>query len=352
MNVEALYASELRRVMKDMEKCRREGDLSFAFITDLHHRASGNQLRAAAAVRELARSLKLDFVLNGGDTSANGPKSDVLAAQREMAEALTIPGVPVLTAKGNHDDNSIYDYEQKSGTVDHVVFPQETRAIWSAASEGVARYDEARPGALYYYADFPAKRVRVVVLDCTDHPYRRKEEGGLAYLGQWHYVFSEAQLHWLANRALDLRERPEWSVMILSHVAILQENVFGADRPIMNGEAAWSIVKAFRAGERMQAVGGKGEFAYRIDADFAAQGARDVLGCWFGHVHHDQVVTRDGIPNVSTLNACTLREFPESPKREEGSVIETAFDIVTADLGARICRLTRFGAGESRTIRY
>ncbi|WP_158299451.1 metallophosphoesterase family protein [Paenibacillus antri] len=346
------YASEIQAVAEAVEASRTEGALSFAFITDLHHRASGNQLRAAWALRELSARLRLDFVLHGGDASVNGPKEEVVTAQREMAEALAGAGVPVLTAKGNHDDNSIYDHERKTGSTEHVVFPQESKAIWGAASIAVARYDDSRPDSLYFYADFPEKRVRVVVLDCIDHPYRLKESGELAYVGQWHYVFSQGQLEWLAHRAFDLRDRPEWSVLILSHVAILQDGVFGTDHPVRNGEALWDIVKAFRTGDRFRGEGGEGEFAYRIDADFAAQGARDVIGCWFGHVHHDQVVVRDGIPNISAVNAWTLQEFPESPKREEGSITETAFDIVTADLGAKVCRLTRFGAGASRTVSY
>ncbi|MCS7458877.1 hypothetical protein N0M98_01880 [Paenibacillus doosanensis] len=49
------------------------------------------------------------------------------------------------------------------------------------------------------------------------------------------------------------------------------------------------------------------------------------------------------------MNAQTHRDFPEAPEREEGTLTETAFDIVTLDEAGNL-HFTRFGAGEDRLV--
>ncbi|RXZ83544.1 hypothetical protein EBB07_06995 [Paenibacillaceae bacterium] len=351
-NFEETYEQVAAAEAEKVAALQSDDTLNFIFITDPHHQPGGNMLRTASMIREAAGRLKLDFIVCGGDISINGIKPEVIEAQQQITEALNVSGTPLLMVKGNHDDNSIYDYNQNSGRADHVVYPEEWRELALKPVQGIAQFDAAHPTRLYYYVDFPLKKTRVVVLDCTDHPYTLNDTGELNYLGQWHYVFSSGQLEWLAREALAMGSQPYWSVLIVSHVPILQEGVMGTDHAVRNDEALWGIIKAFREGGVSTSQGGEGEFTYQVAADFSEQGPRTVIGCLFGHVHVDQVLYKDNIPMISTLNACTHREFPECPEREEGTVSETAFDIMTADFKKAELKAHRIGAGAHRTVDF
>ncbi|WP_139999595.1 metallophosphoesterase family protein [Paenibacillus paridis] len=350
--IDELYADITRTAIEVLSNNQNERTLNFVFITDLHHGFGGNQLSSARIIGEIAKDLPLDFILCGGDISINGPKTEVVAAQREMTAELAAAGVPLLMVKGNHDDNSIYDYELQSGGAEHVVYPDETREITLGPVKELACFNTEHPMSLYYYVDIPHKKTRVIVLDCTDFPYTHKENGELALLGQWHYIFSAKQLSWLADEALAFPNKADWRVLIASHVPILQEDIVGTDHAVRNDEALWGILKAFREGGTYVPGALQGAPEERVEADFSKQGPGTVIGCLFGHVHYDQVVYKDGIPMVSTLNACTHQEFADSPERVGGTDSEFAFDIMTADFEHSRISAYRMGAGMHRNFTY
>ncbi|MFC5701593.1 metallophosphoesterase family protein [Cohnella faecalis] len=352
VDIDEQYEQELDKAVKVLSAKQNESTLNFVFVTDLHHIQGGNQLRAARIIRELAARLPLDFILNGGDSCINAAKDVALAAQREIFEALRAPGVPLLTVKGNHDDNSIYGHERPETRAGHVIYPAETKALIQEGIPQAARWDESCPDSLYYYLDVEAKQTRVIVLDTMNIPYEAGSDGRLPYLGQWEYAFSSRQLNWLAHEALNLTGKPDWRVLIASHVEIIEDGVFGTDHPVANGEALWEIVKAFQSGSPYSLTGGEGDFAYAVEGDFSPQGKGKVIGCLFGHVHFDQTVYQDGIPMVSSLNACTRKEFPDCPEREPDTLSETALDIVTIDFERSRIDTYRFGAGEHRTVSF
>ncbi|CAM4481433.1 3',5'-cyclic AMP phosphodiesterase CpdA [Paenibacillus endophyticus] len=351
-DIEEIYSNLLDIAVQELSACLTDDTLNFVFITDLHHRKGGNMLRSATMIQQVASLLPLDFIVCGGDISINGPKSEVIAAQKEIVEALAASDAPLLMVKGNHDDNSIYDYELHSGSAANVVYPDESRGITLAPVQGKAKFNRNHPSGLYYYMDFPDKKTRVIVLDCTDIPYTHTDNGTLTYNGQWDYAFSNSQMNWLADEALALVGKAGWRVLLASHIAITQDGIFGADHSVRNGSALWGIVKAFREGNCFSSEGGEGDFTYQVAADFSEQGKGTVLSCLFGHVHHDQIVFRDEIPMVSSLNACTHKEFADSPEREEGTGSEAAFDIMAVDFEQSRIKAYRVGAGQHRMIDY
>jgi len=316
------YRADLIRIA---ETARREAEQSehsvrFIFYTDPHHWPDGNQLRAAAAIRLLARELPLDAIVCGGDFSENGPKGEVVRSQNEIVNALRAPTCPLLPVKGNHDDNSIHDYQLHSGGTEHVIFPHETYENLLKPLEGIVSFDRGNESGLYYYYDIPGKRTRIVVLNAIDIPYETGDNGMLRQNGQWQYAFSDRQLIWMSQEALDFSGKPDcdrWKALIFSHVAILQDGVEGADHPVTGGEAMWDIIREHRS---------------------------HVAACFFGHVHCDQVIVRDGIPMLSTLNGVTYG-------RGKDSIMETAFDVCSLNYAKGELVATRFGAGDSRTIR-
>lgn len=344
--------TEIDRVTELARQHQHEDTLDFIFITDTHHSIGGNQLFAAHAVRSIAESLNLDFIMHGGDFASNGLKEEVEAAQREILHALHMDQCPLFAVKGNHDDNSVYDYHHHPESSDNVIYPEEMYEYLCNPLEERVKGDSQRSDALYYYADFPVKRVRIIMLDCIDIPYELKPDGGLKYPGQWQYAFSNRQLNWLAQEALDFKKYPDaeqWQVLVLSHVPILQEGVFGTDHKIANDEALWGIIQAYKQAT-VYCSSSDGEFAYDVTVDFTRQSPGIVAACLFGHVHFDQVVIKDGIPMISTLNAVSYSDFEEAPARKYYTESETAFDVFSWDLSRHVMNVTRFGAGSDRKI--
>lgn len=347
------YSSTLDRVVKKSVRLRNEQTVNFVFITDMHHYAGGEQLHGAEALVRLSQAVPLDFIVSGGDMSLNGPKSAVIRAQKEISDGIAAASAPMLPIKGNHDDNSVYGYNDSHRHTRHVLFSEETFDLVFHRLDEVVTFDETNRNGMYYYMDLTEKRTRVVVLNCIDIPYLVKPDGGLKYQGQWKYVFSDKQLNWVAHRALNLRDKPDreqWQVIFFSHVAILQDNVSGADFAVKNGEAMWDIIQAFRNGIAFADSENDEEFSYELNADFTDQGAISVIACLFGHVHCDQAFMKDGIWMISTLNASCHQEFEDSPERIVGTATETAFDLMMVDCSAVAIHAVRIGAGEDRTI--
>lgn len=347
--------SETKEVLDRCRTVQNEETISFVFITDIHHRKGGNQLYAVEAIKQLAGQMRLDAVVCGGDHSQNGPKAEFMASQTELMDALHAVGLPFFPLKGNHDDNSIYDHYHDPDRTGNVVFPRESYELYIRRIESLVSLDPARPEGLYYYYDVPGRKMRIIVLNCIDIPYKTTDKGGLQYKGQWKYAFSNEQLHWMAHEALDFSDKPDsgdWSVVVFSHVAIGQEDVFGADHPVAGEKAMRGVIEAYRTGAAYRFAETDGDFVISVEADFSKSGPGNVTGCFFGHVHFDQVIVRDGIPLISTLNATTNRDFEEAPERILGTRGETAFDIVTIDKRLRTMHLTRFGAGCDRLVRF
>ncbi|MCM3268705.1 metallophosphoesterase family protein [Paenibacillus elgii] len=348
--------AEMDRVVKRWDELPQEEALQLLFVTDLHHWKGGNQLRTARAIQELTRRLPLDAVVCGGDHSLNGPLGDFMESQREIMRELSAAACPVLPLKGNHDDNSIHDFYHHPGSAGHVVFPEDSFDLYVQERQDAVTLDPEHPLGLYYFCDIPEKRVRIVVLNIVDIPYRVTEKGNLQYNGQWKYAFSDRQLNWVAHKAFDFSSKADaqnWRVVLFSHASVLQEGVFGGDHGIENDEAMWGIMKAFRNGTAYRSSR-EGEFGHDVETDYSQQGPGGLIASFFGHVHFDQMLLKDDIRVISTLNAYTKQDFEEAPARTEGTITETAFDLITIPVRGSEGRvyLTRFGAGEDRVTDY
>ncbi|QJD87100.1 metallophosphoesterase family protein [Cohnella herbarum] len=320
------FRAELSLIADKALKEQNDGIVRVLFYTDPHHMPGGNQLHAATAIRRLARSIPLDAIVCGGDFSENGPKEEVRQSQREILNALRVPECPLFPVKGNHDDNSIHDFHRKTGSTDHVIFPIESYEEWLKPLEGTVTFDKGNECGLYYFYDIEDKNTRIVILNSTDIPYVTADNGMLRQNGQWEYAFSERQLDWVRRKAFDFGGKAngdEWKVVIFSHVPIVQSGVTGADHEVSGGEAMWKIIRENR---------------------------RHVATCFFGHVHYDQVLFKDDIPMISTLNAVSYKDFDDCPDKIKGTLSETAFDIVRIDYAKGELTATRFGAGEDRTV--
>jgi DNA repair exonuclease SbcCD nuclease subunit len=347
--------SHFSGVLNKVKGLQNSETLNFIFVTDPHHEPGENQLRAARVIRKLAGAIRPDFIVCGGDLSINGDKSAVLAAQKEFMSELSVTECPTLPVKGNHDDNTIYDFYRNPHSIKNVVFPNESFELGFSKLEGKVCFDEGNKLGMYYFYDIPVKKTRIIILNAIDIPYQVTDKGNLLYNGQFKYAFSDRQLQWTAHKALRFSEKSDsagWRTILFSHVPILQEGLYGTDHGITNDTVMWDILKAFKIGAVYRSIPTTGDFSQSVEADFSGQGGGTLIACFFGHVHVDQSVQKDGITLVTTLNAATQQDFAETPARVSGTISETAFDIVTVDFSKQTIFTVRFGAGTDRMISF
>jgi len=327
--IQDYYRESMSKAVDRARSVQEQGTVDLLFLTDPHHQTGGNQLRAAAAAVQAAGELSVDCIVIGGDLFENGEKAQVLNARSEFMQAMRQASCPVFPIQGNHDDNSIYDYHRKLAGAPNVLFPVETYEELYRDLDGTVAFDKGNETGMYSYYDIPGKRTRIVMLNSVDIVYKIKSDGMLLQNGQWEYGFSDRQVEWVESKALNFRGLPdgdEWRAVIFSHLPIVQRGVKGyVDGEAGNGEKLWKIIK---------------------------QNRKHVAACLFGHVHIDQVLYQDGIPMISTLNAVSCRNYNECPERTVGTDAETAFDLVSIHYPTGELRMTRFGAGQDRIVRF
>lgn len=323
------YVEPLNEAIGRAKRAQTEGAVDIVFYTDPHHKPGGNQLRVAAAVRHAARALSADCIVVGGDLFENGPMETVKAAQSEIMQAVRMPECPSFPIKGNHDDNSIFDFHRNLPGAHNVIFPSEDYADMYRRLDEIVSFDKGNEIGLYYYYDIPRKKTRVVMLNSVDIVYKLNADGMLLQNGQWEYAFSDRQVEWVERRVFDfsgLPDRESWKVVFFSHLPIIQRGVKGyVDGEVGNGEKLWKAIRHNR---------------------------KHVVACLFGHVHIDQVLYHDGIPLISTLNAVSYSNYEQCPIRIVGMPSEAAFDLISIHYADRELRLTRFGAGLDRIVTF
>lgn len=129
------------------------------------------------SVVELANSLNIDAVLNLGDTCEGGSnvsKKTSLDAMALVADMMGDIQKPVLWAFGNHDNNEYDAFKgvYASRNISHYI----TTNNWVNYFSGRFNGDKS-----YYYVDFPAKQVRVIVANVCDYGDSIESDGTISF---------------------------------------------------------------------------------------------------------------------------------------------------------------------------
>ena len=337
------YEAQLTQKINETKTLQERGGakaFSFAFITDIH--LTSNSKNSFKLLEEIDKKANLRTIITGGDWVNNSDnKSEVIDQMREINYLIHNYKNKTLHCVGNHDDNTI------KNNYDLAILPNEMYANMFNFIEG--EFNEGKEEGLYYYKDDAKNKVRYIVLNSQDIRYIKNSDNTLAYKGQWDYAFRQHQLLWFSNVALDVPDS-NWSVIVISHVPPIKEDVVGSDRAITNADVAWDILTAFKNKTSYTSTATDGEFGQSISVDFTGKGG-DVI-CWLsGHVHADNIIDKNGIKLITTLND-SHDEREQAPARPIGTVSEQAFDIITVNKAIRQIKLKRIGAGEDREITY
>lgn len=335
-SVESCFAPDAEKAVRFARE-NSNADFVCGVVTDTHLSDNGEHTRQnIAAVDEqtpLACLIHLGDVLTGQlpeKVSRRLFKEELSAYRASVANGRLFP------VEGNHDGYRNETYQRQ--LVDCISLDEN----WSADTayldtlEGVTR----PAGKPYYDVDIPERALRLFFLctnDYTHDPvartFKKRDE------------ISLPQLSWLAER---LRALPEgYTVMVFSHIHPYRVNQPLSVNP--SYEAALELLHAYHYGQSCTI----GETSY----DFSACHG-DVAAWIHGHDHSDSQRLINGINVIGIASETAyipqlwnpLGVFP-SP-RDLNTANEDLWDVLAWRKSERLIRLSRFGAGEDKCVRY
>ena len=313
------------------EKIRRIKEigapLNFVFITDEHNRLNewashgepGKFELAVNAINSiqyiLDRCPEISFVVSGGDMGNDyDPDPERMrASHREVMDALYRLSVPVYCCIGNHDDGIGNSLDRGNYNIkDIAIFPEEMHRLCMKNSPTEENY---------YYIDDSKGNYRYVFLNTSDKAIYADQNYQQPF--GWRLEVSNRQAEWLEQEAL----KTERKIFIFSHSPIHNAGIYGTEgfpqgiKPyddLFNGPRIYYDIKQ----------------------------CPNVIAMIAGHVHYDNLLYDDGILSITSLCSFAQEWAPGCPRREIGTITETAFDIFSVTSEKVV--ITRFGAGEDR----
>ena len=355
------YAKKEAERVKNALPFKKKGDLRFAFLPDLHYKFNKEMQVSVSnivhSINELNKSAKIDFLCLGGDNVGNYPPSPQahVAMMAELASLLSWCDVPVFCVQGNHDDNSIHGRLSPESNVCRIgmsVSDDVQYDVLFAQSEKCPNFHGGGGKALYGYFDAKEADTRVIFLNSSGVPYR-VENGIMMYNQQWDFGYTEAQLTWLCDTAL--QNAPE-NVIFIQHMPFDTARKEDENETVYNRDALDAITAAFMRGARTRLISAHEDFGYCIFADFGGKKHR-IPARISGHVHTDTTRTDAlGLLSVTTMlggrsnSGHAAGDDGEIYTHEIFTAAETSFDIFTFSPDDYTLTATRYGTGKDRTF--
>ncbi len=295
--------------------------LQFVVVTDVHashNDADSPDLTTDGKRRfenyyiacDIANKLRAGFFANLGDmcsddtygmppTSNNARYLDDLQYTHDIIKQYCTR--PYYAIRGNHDLglNDGNDYA-------HYITPQQ---FYEKTEEPFIESGPRAHNAIgteeyrsYYYTDFPASKVRLIMLDASDIPsVPFTESGGLGY--------RSPQMKWLATVALNMPNKSGWAVVIGTHMGI--NSTANGGSTIVNAQILEGIMRAFTTGDSYSITFNNTNFNNASDSfsvNYASQGAKHAFGM-HGHTHADNKYVS---PTIYPFNYVALAcSFPQ-----------------------------------------
>lgn len=255
--------------------------------------------------------------------------------------------------RGNHDNGAGHQ-NTESKSADEVL---DDNAIKDGFGTKLNYYDEVRDGdSLYFFKDFPDKKVRIIGLDSNDIPLEKKDSNGKYAYDTNTAGFRAQQLNWFANKALMLPDNT-WQVIVFFHIPF--PNAFGQwaeDNTFKNYHHAIDILNAFKNGTSVNINDTSNpDFTITgLQADYSKQGQGTLIAVVNGHLHRDDQDTSilNGTPVIEvTTSASFVSSIVDDSKRRNTND-EDAWDLISINTKERKIHCYRFGRGSDRDFTY
>ena len=333
------YSQEIERVRNNVLTNSYRSGINIAFITDTHyefnsaseHIYNGDCAdRQFMAITELANSTNIDLIVHGGDLIHGATVGTDIAFNvfKRTCDILKNANCPVIFVRGNHDDNTV---RNSAIPLTSVVTELDWLKRLNDTLKADIVHDSVNSSSTYFYMDFPKKKTRIVFLDCYDYPLEDDGSGNTVWKSETWNRFSDEQLSWFENEALNI-DKTGWQIVVMLHGVLVSGT---GETMVRNASALQTIIINHNASNPIK-----------------------VTNVIYGHTHSDIYSTENGVKYFGTGAAGVymgMRPAPthtisyyQRPAREKFTVTEALFDIysITPETTKRI----RFGAGESQTV--
>ena len=292
----AMFTEEKNRVLPIVQS--QSVDLRLVAFADPHS-IDANKYKK---YNELLKSGCIDGIVGLGDynTYDTITREDTLKYITEMvSHAGRTPNC--LYAVGNHD---IAFKSSNSGEVtqDNVLTKKEMYDCLCRHLNGVAHFNSADTYGGYYYVDYDASKIRMIVLNTSDI---YEADGSLAYKYTESIMIQQPQVDWFVNKALDFSDkddRNDWSVLIGCHSAFMRDMISEILSAFKNGASinkTWTFKRILAEGT--STVDQSNPVTISANKDFSSQGMVDVIGVLYGHDHFDITRMSNGIQFVGFI---------------------------------------------------
>ena len=288
------------------------------FLTDLHiacptGKTAEEIAEGATKIRRhiacynlLAKEFDFDLCVYGGDYLNNSTQTNKETALTALKAVRILidkgdKSIPVIVAKGNHDDNTMYtDY--KNGYVDS----KNLYKLVTGKDARKAKRDAEFLDRSYGYYDIPNKKVRVFMLNSVDLPTTVTSDNKLLYGAQNDTGFSQEQIQFVADHLVF--EEEGWQVLFFSHHPLKtlthedKETGDGVAGIIAThgGKAMIDLITAFKNKEQGTVKNVAADFEISVDYDFAQNKSNTVIASICGHTHVYGHKLEDGIHYIAT----------------------------------------------------
>lgn len=323
-------ANPVYKILSDEHFC-------FAWLSDNHLYGTVGEDETDMtdmAIGEIDKTLNFNAIFNTGDSIQGREGVSGLNSLRKIANRFDPD--KLVFCEGNHDRNVVSPRLTKTEFY-NVVYRQtkNKNIVWGSKENA------------YYYRDFPTYKIRVVVLNVYEHMYDndKYDEGKCGY--------SNTQLEWLANKALQTLEG--WSVIVLTHDSPVEMDYNGVSNQ-NNAMQLVQILEAFKDGNNIAVQytdeRNSGLFSVNVTTAFSTPGT--LIAVLSGHAHCDDAKKVNGINYVQIVCAYidVVNDYSGYKNRPAFSSKAYAFDIGIVDIENRTLKLKRIGYGTDRTVSY
>lgn len=368
--------------------------ITFAVATDIHVRIEDGDAGRYNQVRDfimLSDQLPLDYIFVEGDIMSYCQEWDGVYEPRceKVRKIFDKCRCPWFVARGNHDFNEDDNGYQNNSNIkeftvenckDYFITDRDWhRSIASKMPRALNmeyHFDELHPHNGYFYVDDYNNKHRMVFCNTEEtmendigEPYIN-ENGELdAFLSS---IASVAQIEWLIDHALNMKDKSDWVVSFHSH-KIPYSDVNESDKSEFHGygwQSATSanfrqLISAFQNGSQINFsvsavdVDNHDWTTFTRNIDFTQQGAIKVLGWFGGHLHDDAYRKVDGINmHISTCTAPSQRTTwandpnpVKLPPERNTSNLAMSVNVFVVNLDTRTVNVIKLGSKRDNSIK-
>ena len=97
--------------------------------------------------------------------------------------------------------------------------------------------------------------------------------------------YSQSQINWLVNNALDLQGKEDYQLLIFTHIGTRKSVLQTWQGVPKNSESIEGILKAFKEGSNYSYHSNAEDWEVSVEVTFDR--SHDIIGIFYGHTHRD-----------------------------------------------------------------